>query len=79
MKKDIRNADAVVYKFKPALIKAINDKLEVVKKKKQKKEKMIEKRKAKAMAAKQRKIRKGISLYIKKENENDTGDNTDQN
>lgn len=79
MKKDIRNADAIVYKFKLASTKATNDKLEVVKKKRQKKEKMMEKRKAKAMIAKQHKIRKGISLYIKKENENDTGDNTDQN
>lgn len=43
MDKDIRNIDIVIYKLELALIKANNNKLEVIRKKRQKKEEIIEK------------------------------------
>ena len=38
---------------------------------------MIEKRKAEAMAVKQRRARRGISLFNKKKDKSDLGDNKD--
>ena len=46
----MQNADAVAYKLKPALIKAISHSLEVAREKQQKKEEMVERRKTEAMA-----------------------------
>ena len=77
MEKSIRNADVITRKLKLASTRATNDRLEAAKKKKQKKEEMIERRKAKAMAAKQRRVRGEMSLSSEKEDKSDTGDNTD--
>ena len=50
MKKGIKNTNAVAHKFRPALTRATNKKLEVAKKKKQKREEIVKKRKIKAIA-----------------------------
>ena len=51
MEKSIRNADAVICKLELALIRAINHRLEVAKKKGKKKE-MVKRQKIKAIATK---------------------------
>ena len=62
-----------------ALIKAINKTLEIVRKEKQKREKIIEKRITKAISAKYQKARGGISFFGEKKNnyESDTKDDID--
>lgn len=60
IKKNIWNIDVIVHKLKPALIKAINQKLKVVRKEMQKKEKMIEKQKVEVIVTKEHKTRKKI-------------------
>ena len=79
MKRGIRNADTVAYKLKPALIRATNEKLEVTRKERQKREEMVEKRKTKAMATRCQWARREISLSREEEEnyESDTGDETD--
>lgn len=52
IKKDIRNADVVICKLELMLIRAINQRLEVAKKVKRKKEEIIEKLKIEVMTAK---------------------------
>ena len=52
MDKDIRNADAVARKLKPALTRAINYRLEVASEKRQKREKIVERQRTEAMTAK---------------------------
>lgn len=52
MKKDIRNTDAVACKLELVLIKATNQKLEVTKEEKRKKEEIMEKRKIEAIVIK---------------------------
>lgn len=79
MKKDIKDMDTFAYRIRPALTKAINDKLEVVRERKWKREEIMEKRKAKAIAAKQCKARGEISLSNRKKNESDIGDDMDLN
>lgn len=61
------------------MTRTINQRLEIARKKGQKKEKMMEKRKIKAMAAKRQRAKKRISLSNKKKRnyESDTGDKTD--
>ena len=78
MKKDIQNADVVIVSL-DILIKVINYKLEVVKKEKQKREKMIERRKTETIAIKCRRKRGGIYLSSekKKNYDHDTINNTD--
>lgn len=61
METDIKKRDTVACKLKPALKKAINQKLEVVKKKKRKREKIIKMQKRKAIAKKRSRVRKEIS------------------
>ncbi len=61
MKKNIQNIDVVARKLGPALIRTINQKLEVVKEEKQKSEEIVKKRKIKAMAVKHQKAKRGIS------------------
>lgn len=51
IKKSIRNTDTVIYKLKLTLIKVINYRLEVTRKKKLKKEEIVEKQRIKAIAA----------------------------
>ena len=77
MKKGIKNSDVVARKLGPASIRAINDRLKAAKGKRRKKEEMMERRKTEAMAVKRRRTRGRISLSSKKEDENNTGDNTD--
>ena len=62
MKKGIKNADIVAGKLRRALIRATNDRLEVVREKRRKKEEIMEKQKAEAMAEKRYRARRGISL-----------------
>lgn len=79
MEKDIRNVDAVGCKLGPALTRPTNQRLEVAKEEKRKKEKMVEKRKIKAMTAKCQRARGEISLSSGEEKnyESDTGDESD--
>lgn len=79
MEKDIQNADVVARKLWPALIRATNHRLEDAIKKKQKREKIVKKQKAKALVAKCCRTRKGINWSnTKKENyESDTKDDMD--
>ena len=59
--KDIRNADAIACKLRPASIKATNLRLEVAKEEVRKKYKVVERWKAEAAAVKRQKDRGGIS------------------
>lgn len=61
-----------------ALTRTTNQRLEFVRKERQKREKIVEKQKTEAMAAKRWRIERGISLSNKKEKnyESDTGDKT---
>ena len=77
MKKVIRNAEAVARKLEPTLTRATNDRLEATRENKRKREEMMERRKAEAMAAKWRRARGGISLFSEEEDESDTGDDMD--
>ncbi len=81
MEKDVRNADTVAHKLRLALTKVINQKLEVAKEERRKREKIVERRKIEAMAVKHRGARGGISLSNKEEEnyESDIGDKTDSN
>ena len=77
MEKSLKNADTIAQKLEPALTRATNNRLEVIRKERQKKEEIKERRKAKAIAVKQRRVRGGISLSGKKEDENDIKNDTD--
>ncbi len=79
MEKGIRNADAVVRKLGPALTRAINQRLEVAREERRKREEMVERRKTEAIAAKRQRARGGISLSSEEEEnyESDTEDETD--
>lgn len=78
--KDIKNAKAITYKLRPALIRIINHRLKVARKKKQKKEEMVERQKTKAIITKCQKTRRRISLSskVEKNYENNTKNKTDQ-
>ena len=77
MEKGIKNADAIARMLRPASTRAINNRLEVAREEKQKKEEMKERRKAEAMATKWHRARRGMGSSSKKEDESDTGNNTD--
>ena len=81
MQKGIQNIDAVARKLEPALTRATNHRLEVVREKKQKKEEIVERRKAEAIVAKQRRNRERISLCNEKEKNYNSNivDDTDLN
>ena len=81
MKKGIRNADTVVYKLELALRRTTNEKLEVARKKRRKREEIVERRKIKGMATSRQKTRGRISLFNEeKENyKSDTKDETNSN
>ena len=81
MKKGIQNADRVIHKLGPALIKATNHKLEIAREEQRKREEMVERRKTEAMAARCQKTREGIRLSSEEEEnyESNTGDETDPN
>lgn len=80
MKKSMRNANTFVRKLSPVSIRATNYRLEVAKKERRKREEMVERLKAEAMVAKQRRVGRGIGSPSTKEDESDTGDdmNSDQ-
>ncbi len=79
MEKSIRNASIVVCKLGLVSIRATNQRLEVAREERRKKEKMIERRKTKAMAAKYQRARRGISSLSEEEKnyESDIGDEMD--
>lgn len=52
MEKGIRNIYTITYKLGPALKKVTNQKLEIIKEEKQKREKIVKKQKAESIAAK---------------------------
>lgn len=67
MEKNIQNIDVVARKLKLALIRIINQKLEVVKEERQKSEKIMKMRKIEAIAVKHQKVKRGINSSSKKE------------
>lgn len=79
MSKNIRNANKVTSKLRPALIKATNYRLEVARDKERNRKKMIKRQKTEVIAAKHFSNRREIRLFNgKKENyEGDIGDDTD--
>ena len=77
MEKGIKNADTIACKLGLALIRVINDRLDVVREERQKKEEMMKRRKAEAMVAKRRRTRGRISLSSEEEDKSNTRDNTD--
>ncbi len=81
IEKGIRTADAVAHKLGPASTRVTNQRLEVAREDRRKKEEMVERRKTEAMATKCRRTRGGISLSNEEEEnyESDTGDETDPN
>lgn len=81
MKKDIKNMDAIRHKVELGLTRAIHQKLEVDRKKRQKREEMVEKWKTKVMCAKRQRARGEIRLFSedKKNYKSDTRDETNLN
>ena len=75
IEKSIKNANAIVRKLGPASTRVTNNRLEVAKEERRKKEKIKERRKAEAMVVKRRRARGEMSLSSK--DENDTGNDTD--
>ncbi len=75
----MQNINAVVRKLGPVSIRATNHRLQVAREEKRKREEMIEKQKAEAIAAKHRRNRGGISLSSKEEKNyhSDTVDDED--
>ena len=78
-KKGIKNADTVACKLGPASTRATDDKLDAAKEKKRKKEEMIERWKAEAIAVKQYRARGRMSLFSEEEDESDTKNDTNPN
>ena len=76
-KKCIRNADAISCKLKSALTRATNNRLEVAREERQKKQEIKEKRKVEVIVAKQCGARGRISSSNKEKDESDTGNDTD--
>ena len=77
MKKGIRNANAVACKLESVLIRVNNDRLEIAREEWQKREEIMERRKAEAIVTKWRRARGRISLSNEKEDENDIEDDID--
>ena len=77
MDKGIRNRDAIARKLGLVLTKSTNQSLEVASEKKQKKEKMVERRKTKAMVIKRQRAKRGLSLS-NEEKEDFKSDNGDE-
>lgn len=77
MRKDIRNADAIACKLETVLIRIINNRLEVARKERQKKEEMKERQKAKAITIKLQEVREKMSSFNKEEDESDIRNDTD--
>ena len=79
MEKGIKNADAVAHKLGLASTRVTNNKLEIFREERWKRKEMMERQKAEAMAAKQCRVRRRISLSSDEEDESDIEDNTDPN
>ena len=79
MIKGVQNLDTVACKLRHALTKASNYRLDVAKERTQKREKIVEKWKTKAIAIKRHRDRGGISLSSKKKEnyKSNIKDNTD--
>ena len=79
--KDVQNIDVITRKLRPALIKTTNHRLEVVRNEQRKREKMVERRKIKVLAARHQGAREEINLSCEKEEnyESNIGDKTDSN
>ena len=77
IEKGIRNADTIARKLGPASTRATNNRLEVARKARRKKEEIKERRKAEAIAEKRRRARGGMSLSSEKEDESNTKNDTD--
>ena len=77
IEKGIKNADAISCKLGPASTRATNNRLEVARKKRRKKEKIKERQKVEAIAAKWCRAREGISLSSEEEDESDTRNDKD--
>lgn len=77
MRKDIRNANAIACKLETVLIRIINNRLEIARKERQKKEEMKEKQKAKAITIKLQGVRERMSSFNKEEDESDIRNDTD--
>lgn len=79
MKKSIKNANTIIYKLWPALIRATNHRLELTKEKRHKRKEIIERRKTKTIVAKYKRARGEISFFSKedKDYESDTENETD--
>lgn len=81
IKKNIKNADTVACKFRPALTRVTNYRLKVAREEGQKREEMMERGKTEAMAAKCWKARGeiGFSSEKKRNYKSDTRDKIDSN
>ncbi len=79
MEKGIRYADAVARKLGLASTRVTNQRLEIAREARQKREEILERRKTEAMVAKCQRARGGISLSSKEKEiyESDTEDETD--
>lgn len=66
--KDISNVDTVVHKLRLVLTRATNNRLEVTRKKRRKREEIMERQKAEAMAEHQRKTKEEISSFCEEDN-----------
>lgn len=71
IKKGMRNVNVVICKLKLALIGATNFRLEVAKKERQKREKIMKRQKTETMIVKQYKIREKIGFSSDEKNESD--------
>ena len=60
MKKGIKNVDAVVRKLELASTRASNQRLEVIREERQKREEMLERRKTEVMATKRQRTREKL-------------------
>ena len=78
MEKDIRNADVVTCKLRPALIKITNHKLEIAREERQKRDKMMERQKIETIVVRQQRAKRRISSSIKEKKSygSDTRDET---
>ncbi len=81
MKKGIRNIDAVIRKLRLISTRATNQRLEITRQERRKREEIVERRKTEAMSAKRQRARGGRSLSNEEEKiyESNTGDKTDPN
>ncbi len=79
MEKDIRNSDAVTRKLGPTLTRVTNQRLEVAREERRKRQEIVKRRKTEAMVAERQRARGRISLSSEEEEnyESDIGDETD--